>query len=152
LKILVVNGPNLNLLGIREPETYGKTTLADIEASLRELAATLTKGSQLTLQFKQSNIEGEIVNFIQETLKDGTDAVLINPGAYGHTSIAIRDAFLATAKPFVEVHLSNVYSREPFRQKSYLSDIARGVIAGFGSTSYELGLRALVGILEKEGL
>ncbi len=152
MKILVVNGPNLNLLGIREPETYGKTTLADIEASLRELAATLTKGSQLTLQFKQSNIEGEIVNFIQETLKDGTDAVLINPGAYGHTSIAIRDAFLATAKPFVEVHLSNVYSREPFRQKSYLSDIARGVIAGFGSTSYELGLRALVGILEKEGL
>ena len=152
MKILVVNGPNLNLLGIREPETYGKTTLADIEASLRELAATLTKGSQLTLQFKQSNIEGEIVNFIQETLKDGTDAVLINPGAYGHTSIAIRDAFLATAKPFVEVHLSNVYSREPFRQKSFLSDIARGVIAGFGSTSYELGLRALVGILEKEGL
>lgn len=136
------------MLGVREPETYGNTTLADIEADLKARAAEM----KVRLECKQSNIEGELVTIIQQSLKDGTDGILINPGAYGHTSIAMRDAFLATNKPFVEVHLTNVYAREPFRHKSFLSDIARGVIAGFGSSSYELGLRALVGILRKEGL
>ncbi|MBP6744681.1 3-dehydroquinate dehydratase [bacterium] len=157
MKILVLNGPNLNLLGARETSTYGQTSLAEIESRLVKLAKDISavsaekaKSASLELQFKQSNIEGELVNFIQSCLGSSSDAgisdvsgILINPGAYGHTSIAIRDAFLAVALPFVEVHVSNVYAREPFRHKSYLSDVAVGVIAGFGANSYELGLRAL---------
>ncbi|CAN5286217.1 type II 3-dehydroquinate dehydratase [soil metagenome] len=149
MKVLVLNGPNLNLLGVRETSTYGKTSLADIEKKLTSLAAQMTSThsgnveKSLELEFKQSNIEGELVTFIQKCLGSEIAGVLINPGAYGHTSIAMRDAFLATAVPFVEVHVSNVYSREPFRHKSYLSDVAVGVIAGFGANSYELGLRAL---------
>ncbi|MBP9090437.1 3-dehydroquinate dehydratase [bacterium] len=158
MKILVLNGPNLNLLGARETSTYGQTSLAEIESRLVKLAKEISSDStgkgewaNLELEFKQSNVEGELVNIIQSCMRSrsvvDTDAemsgVLINPGAYGHTSIAIRDAFLAVALPFVEVHVSNVYAREPFRHKSYLSDVAVGVIAGFGANSYELGLRAL---------
>jgi len=145
LKILVLNGPNLNLLGARETSTYGKTSLAEIESRLIQLAKDISAAhsKDLELEFKQSNVEGELVNIIQSCLGAGVAGVVINPGAYGHTSIAIRDAFLAIAMPFVEVHVSNVYAREPFRHKSYLSDVAVGVIAGFGANSYELGLRAL---------
>lgn len=143
MKILVLNGPNLNLLGARETSTYGKTSLAEIESRLIKLAKDISAEASLELEFKQSNVEGELVNIIQACLGAGVAGVLINPGAYGHTSIAIRDAFLAIAMPFVEVHVSNVYAREPFRHKSYLSDVALGVIAGFGANSYELGLRAL---------
>lgn len=145
MKILVLNGPNLNLLGARETSTYGKTSLAEIESRLIKLAKDISAANSkdLELEFKQSNIEGELVNIIQSCLGAEIAGVVINPGAYGHTSIAIRDAFLAIAMPFVEVHVSNVYAREPFRHKSYLSDVAVGVIAGFGANSYELGLRAL---------
>ncbi len=145
MKILVLNGPNLNLLGARETSTYGKTSLAEIESRLVKLAKEISAAHSagLELEFKQSNVEGELVNIIQSCLGTGVAGVVINPGAYGHTSIAIRDAFLAIAMPFVEVHVSNVYAREPFRHKSYLSDVAVGVIAGFGANSYELGLRAL---------
>ena len=159
MKILVLNGPNLNLLGARETSTYGQTSLAEIESRLVKLAKDMLakdistaatgndKNANLELEFKQSNVEGELVNIIQSCLESSSNSdisgVLINPGAYGHTSIAIRDAFLAVAVPFVEVHVSNVYAREPFRHKSYLSDVAVGVIAGFGANSYELGLRAL---------
>lgn len=145
MKILVLNGPNLNLLGARETSTYGKTSLAEIESRLIKLAKNISAANSkdLELEFKQSNVEGELVNIIQSCLGAGIAGVVINPGAYGHTSIAIRDAFLAIAMPFVEVHVSNVYAREPFRHKSYLSDVAIGVIAGFGANSYELGLRAL---------
>ena len=145
MKILVLNGPNLNLLGARETSTYGKTSLAEIESRLIKLAKDISaaNSNDLELEFKQSNVEGELVNIIQSCLGAGVAGVVINPGAYGHTSIAIRDAFLAIAMPFVEVHVSNVYAREPFRHKSYLSDVALGVIAGFGANSYELGLRAL---------
>jgi len=145
LKILVLNGPNLNLLGARETSTYGKTSLAEIESRLVKLAKDISAANSkdLELEFKQSNVEGELVNIIQSCLGAEIAGVVINPGAYGHTSIAIRDAFLAIAMPFVEVHVSNVYAREPFRHKSYLSDVAVGVIAGFGANSYELGLRAL---------
>lgn len=145
MKILVLNGPNLNLLGARETSTYGKTSLAEIERRLINLAKDISAANSknLELEFKQSNVEGELVNIIQSCLGAGVAGVVINPGAYGHTSIAIRDAFLAIAMPFVEVHVSNVYAREPFRHKSYLSDVALGVIAGFGANSYELGLRAL---------
>ncbi len=145
MKILVLNGPNLNLLGARETSTYGKTSLAEIESRLIKLAKDISAADSngLELEFKQSNIEGELVNIIQSCLGAGVAGMVINPGAYGHTSIAIRDAFLAIAMPFVEVHVSNVYAREPFRHKSYLSDVALGVIAGFGANSYELGLRAL---------
>ena len=145
MKILVLNGPNLNLLGARETSTYGKTSLAEIESRLVKLAKDISAANSkdLELEFKQSNVEGELVNIIQSCLGAEIAGVVINPGAYGHTSIAIRDAFLAIAMPFVEVHVSNVYAREPFRHKSYLSDVALGVIAGFGANSYELGLRAL---------
>lgn len=135
----MINGPNLNLLGRREPAVYGAVTLADIEAKLRQIATE----QDLELTFKQSNREGELVDFIQATLDDGTAGILINPGAYGHTSIAMRDALLAVGKPFVEVHVSNVYGREAFRKESMLTDIAVGIVAGFGPLSYELGLTAL---------
>ncbi len=145
MKILVINGPNLNLLGTREQSTYGKTTLSDVENRLKSLAVELsnTHSQALTLEFVQSNIEGELVSVIQSTLNSDVAGILINPGAYGHTSIAMRDAFLAVAVPFVEVHVSNIYARETFRHHSYLTDIAKGIVAGFGANSYELGLKAL---------
>lgn len=143
MKIKVINGPNLNLLGTREPDKYGHKTLDDIVCELKALAEDLG----VIVESFQSNIEGEIVDEIQKTGKHKFDGILINPAAYGHTSIAIRDALLTVSIPFVEVHLSNIYKREEFRHKTYLSDIAEGVITGFQSDSYMLGLRALTSIL-----
>lgn len=136
--ILVLNGPNLNLLGEREPEVYGRATLATIEEALRQQATT--HGHQLG--FMQSNAEHVLVERVQAARQDGTDFILINPGAFTHTSIALRDAFAAVRIPFIELHLSNVHAREPFRRHSYLSDLAVGVIAGFGADSYRLALDA----------
>ena len=141
-RVLVLNGPNLNLLGEREPAVYGSASLAGIDDSLRALAVELG----IELDFFQSNHEGALVDAVQAARKSA-DAILINPGAFTHTSVALRDAFLAVGLPFVEVHLSNVFAREPFRRHSYLSDLARGVISGFGADSYRLGLRALDSIL-----
>ena len=135
--ILIIHGPNLNLLGTREPEVYGTDTLADIDQQLTQLA----EEKEITLQTFQSNNEGDIVSRIQQAAGQ-IDFIIINPAAYTHTSVAIRDAFLATRIPFIEVHLSNVYAREEFRQHSYLSDIATGVISGFAINSYRLALEA----------
>ena len=127
-RILLLNGPNLNLLGTREPALYGAATLAEIEADLRRQAAAL--GHEL--RTAQSNAEHELVEKVQSTARDGVAFVLINPGAYTHTSIALRDAFLAVQVPFIEIHLSNVFAREEFRHRSYLSGIAAGCIVGLG--------------------
>jgi 3-dehydroquinate dehydratase II len=137
-KILVLHGPNLNLLGTREPEIYGRGTLADINRQLAEQAQA--NGHELTCF--QSNAEHELIDRIQQGRNDRTALILFNPGAFTHTSIALRDALAAVAIPFIEVHLSNVHAREPFRHHSYLSDIAIGVICGFGSDSYRLALEA----------
>jgi 3-dehydroquinate dehydratase-2 len=139
-KILVIHGPNLNLLGTREPEVYGADTLADINQELSQLAAQ--KGVEL--ETYQSNDEGGIVNRIQQARAKKIEFIIINPAAYTHTSVAIRDAFLATRIPFIEAHLSNVYAREEFRTHSYLSDLAVGVISGFGKNSYLLAFEAAV--------
>ena len=136
-KILVLHGPNLNLLGTREPHVYGHTTLDALNATLEALAASL--GADLVAF--QSNHEGAIVNRIQAARLDGTDFVIINAGAYTHTSVAIRDALAGIAIPFVEVHISNVYKREVFRHHSYLSDLALGVVAGLGPLGYEAAVR-----------
>ena len=143
-RILVVHGPNLNLLGTREPGVYGSTTLQGINESLICLAGELS----VELRILQSNSEGALVDAIQGALAD-CDAILINPAAYTHTSVAIRDAVAATALPTVEVHLSNIHARESFRMHSYLAPVAVGQISGFGPESYLLGLRALVSRLEK---
>ena len=143
MKILVVHGPNLNLLGEREPEKYGKRTLEDINASIKKLAGEL--GAEV--EFFQSNCEGALVSKIHEA-KQNFDGILINPAAYTHTSIAIRDAILAVTKPCVEVHLSNIYTREEFRQHSYIAPVCVGQISGFGLDSYLLGLKALVNHLK----
>jgi 3-dehydroquinate dehydratase-2 len=139
-KILVLNGPNLNLLGLREPSVYGHTTLAQIDARLLGLA----KEQGVELSTYQSNHEGELVDRIHLARTDGTDFILINAGAYTHTSVAIRDALAAIKISFVEVHLSNVYKREEFRHHSFLSDLAVGVIAGLGPDGYEAALRFAV--------
>ncbi len=136
------------MFGVRQPETYGASTLAQINDALGSLSAELGMDE---LEFFQSNIEGELVDTIQQAHKK-IDGILINPGAYGHTSIAIRDALLAVSIPFVEVHASNIYKREEFRHKTYLSDIAEGVICGFAADSYLLGLRALNTVLRNKGL
>ena len=137
-RILLLNGPNLNLLGTREPEVYGRTTLAEIERDLVEQAAAA--GHELVAL--QSNAEHVLIDLVHAARRDGTRFILINPGAYTHTSIALRDALAGVAIPFIEVHLSNVHAREDFRQPSYLSDIAVGVITGLGVDSYRLGLDA----------
>lgn len=139
-KILVIHGPNLNLLGSREPEIYGSDTLAAINQSLAKLADKRS----IRLETFQSNIEGEIVNSIHQAAANQVQFVIINPAAFSHTSVAIRDAFLATDLPFIEVHLSNVFAREEFRTHSYLSDIAKGVICGFGKSSYLLAFEAAI--------
>ena len=144
MKILVLHGPNLNLLGTREPEVYGRETLADVNAALADLASLL--GAELS--FFQSNAEGELVNAIQSA-RGIYDGILINPAAYTHTSIAIRDALAAIELPVVEVHLSNVHAREEFRRQSFVAPIAIGQIAGFGIDSYLLGLRAIFSHIEK---
>ncbi len=139
-KILVLHGPNLNMLGKREKKIYGKISLEKINSDLKSLSEELG----VDLKFKQSNIEGELVNFIQEAAKNGTSGILINPAAYTHTSVAIRDALLAVKIPTVEVHISNIYQREEFRHKSLTAPACIGQVAGFGKMSYLLGLMALV--------
>ena len=141
-KILVLNGPNLNLLGEREPEIYGHETLKDIEDSCRSAA----KAQGYKLVFKQSNIEGEIVDHIQEA-RTKACALIINPAAYTHTSVAIYDAIKAVDIPVIEVHLSQPAARESFRQRSYVSQAATGTISGFGPNSYQLGLQAVFNML-----
>jgi len=140
--ILVIHGPNLNLLGVREPGVYGQGTLAEIDAQLQGLAKELG----LELRSVQSNVEGEIVNAVQAAAGKA-QGILINPGAYTHTSVAIRDAIAAVGLPTVEVHLSNIYAREEFRHHSFIAPVAKGQIAGFGPQSYLLGLRALSSFL-----
>jgi 3-dehydroquinate dehydratase-2 len=137
-RILLLNGPNLNLLGTREPEIYGTATLSDIESKLQALALPL--GHELIAA--QSNAEHELIGRVQALKRDGFAFALINPGAFTHTSIALRDAFLSVGVPFIEVHLSNVFAREEFRHRSFLSDIAAGCIVGLGPIGYELALQA----------
>ncbi len=146
-KILVINGPNLNMLGVREPALYGTSRLADIEQRLSALATQ----DQLGLACFQSNAEHAIVERIHAAYQERTDFIIINPAAFTHTSIAIRDALSATQIPFIEVHLSNVHAREPFRQKSYFSDIAQGVICGLGPLGYELAYQAAKKLLTTTG-
>ena len=136
-RILVLNGPNLNMLGTREPDQYGKQTLAEINAELTLQA--IQAGVELVC--KQSNAENELLQEIQQAPEKGIKFIIFNPAAFTHTSIALRDALLAVQLPFIEVHLSNIYARETFRQHSYFSDIAVGVISGFGAESYCLALR-----------
>lgn len=144
MKILFLNGPNLNLLGQREPTIYGSTTLADIEAMVRKEAEAIG----VLVDFRQSNIEGEIVTWIQQA-KGSHDAIVLNAAAYTHTSVALRDAISATGVPTVEIHLSNVHAREEFRHFSLIAPVCKGQIAGFGPFSYLLGLKAAVNIKEK---
>lgn len=143
-RILLINGPNLNLLGRREPGHYGDATLAAIEDRLARLAS----GRGARLETFQSNAEHELVDRVQALAEDPVDFLILNPGAYTHTSIALRDALLAVAVPFIEVHLSNVHAREPFRRHSYFSDIAAGSIVGLGAQGYELALAAALDRLD----
>ena len=143
--ILVIQGPNLNLLGTREPEVYGKTTLEDIHQKLGDLA----KARSVDLSTYQSNHEGELIDRIQKAKQDEVDFIIINPGAFTHTSVALRDVLAGVAIPFTEVHLSNIHQREEFRKHSYLSDIATGVICGLGAIGYELALQAAINRLQK---
>ena len=142
-KILVIHGPNLNLLGQREPKVYGRVTLAQINAELKKIA----KKRKAALTIKQSNHEGQIVDLVGRAKKK-FDAILINPAAYTHTSVAIRDAIAASGVLTIEVHLSNIYSRVEFRHKSLISPVAKGTIMGFGSKSYSLGLEAILDLLD----
>jgi 3-dehydroquinate dehydratase II len=142
--ILILNGPNLNLLGVREPATYGRETLADIEEACLERASTLG----LAIEFRQSNHEGQLVDWIQEG-RETAEGIILNAGAYTHTSVAILDALTASELPVIEVHLSNVYRRETFRHHSYVSQAARGVIAGFGGFGYELALEAIARLVQE---
>lgn len=145
MKILILNGPNLNLLGKREPEIYGALTLTDIESNLQRIAAA----RNCTLDFMQSNHEGVLVERIQECLFNPVDFIIINPAAYTHTSVAMRDALLAVKLPFIEVHLSNVHAREHFRHHSYLSDVAIGVICGLGVYGYQAALDYAINYIQQ---
>ncbi|MDO5609384.1 MAG: type II 3-dehydroquinate dehydratase [Pseudomonadota bacterium] len=145
-RILVLHGPNLNLLGSREPEVYGRTTLGEIDASLRERA----EHAGIGIDFLQSNAEHGLIDRVQAARVDGTGFIIINPAAYTHTSVALRDALAATALPFIEVHLSNPYAREPFRQHSYFSDLARAVICGLGAKGYCHALDAAIDYLSAD--
>lgn len=142
-KILIINGPNLNMLGMREPDVYGYETLADISAMCDAEAINL----DLSIDFRQSNTEGQIITWIQDA-RDSFQGIIINPAAFTHTSIAIMDALLAVGLPVVEVHLSNIHKREAFRHQSYVSLMAKGVICGFGSHGYVLALQAMARLLE----
>jgi 3-dehydroquinate dehydratase-2 len=143
-KVLVLHGPNLNLLGIREPQVYGSASLDDINKKVLQWA----KKEGVQVEIRQSNSEGELVNWVQEAM-GRYQGIVINPAAYSHTSIALRDALLSTGIPTVEVHLSNIYKRESFRHQSYIADVAVGQISGFGADSYLLGLQAIVDYLRK---
>jgi len=143
MKILFLNGPNLNLLGQREPEVYGRETLADIEAAVRKRAKQL----KAKIDFRQSNVEGELVNWIQQA-KGKFDVIVLNAAAYTHTSVALRDAIAAVGVPTIEIHLSNVHAREKFRQKSLIAPVCSGQIIGFGSKSYILAVEASVHVNE----
>lgn len=144
--ITVLNGPNLNLLGVREPSHYGTKTLVDIQHTLEQTATEL----QHTLAFYQHNAEHELVERVHQAYRQQVDFIIINPAAFTHTSVALRDALLATQLPFIEVHLSNVHAREAFRKHSYFSDIAQGVICGLGATGYSLALLAAHQILAEK--
>ncbi len=144
IKILLIHGPNLNLLGRREPHVYGTLSLDEINARLKEIA----QGAQTELRILQSNTEGTLIDAVHDAA-GWADGILINPGAYGHYSYALRDALAAVRLPAIEVHLSNIYAREDFRSKSVLSAVVLGVISGLGWRSYEFGLKALLGILEE---
>ena len=139
-KLLLLHGPNLNLLGSREPEVYGRTTLAEIDGDLAARAAAAGHA----LDSLQSNAEAELVERVQVAGRDGTAFILVNPAAFTHTSVALRDALAAVAIPFIEIHLSNPHAREPFRHTSYFSDLAVGVVAGFGADSYRYALEAAI--------
>ena len=140
MNILVLNGPNLNLLGSREPEVYGTDTLEDIEKNLNSIA----KEHNVNVNFYQSNSENELINKLHAAKVEKIDAIIINPGAFTHTSIALRDAFLGVNIPFIEVHISNIYKREEFRKKSFLSDISEGLITGLGVNGYEFALLSII--------
>ena len=144
MNLLLINGPNLNLLGKREPSIYGSQSLEDVQKELLNFASQLDS----KLQFFQSNSEGEMIDCIQKSV-GLIDGILINAGAYTHTSIALRDALLGVATPYVEVHLSNIYAREEFRHKSFLSDKAVGLVCGFGPISYQLALQGIVSYLKR---
>ena len=141
MKILFLNGPNLNLLGQRQPEVYGRTTLADIEAKVRSRAQTLN----VEVEFRQTNLEGELVDWIQQA-KTKSDVIVLNAAAYTHTSIALRDAIVAAGVPTIEIHLSNIHAREEFRHKSLIAPVCRGQILGFGANSYILALEASINV------
>ena len=143
--ILLIHGPNLNLLGTREPEHYGRLSLESINSMLMDKAEA--DGNRLSV--RQSNSEGDLVDCIQQAPADGVEFIIINPAAFTHTSVAIRDALVAVGIPFIEIHLSNVHAREPFRQHSYFSDKAVGVIAGFGARGYEMAYDGAIGHLER---
>ena len=146
-KVLALHGPNLNLLGSREPEVYGRTTLTEIDAALSAQAAAA--GHEF--EGLQSNAEHELVDRVQAARTDGTAFILINPAAFTHTSVALRDALAAVALPFIEIHLSNPHSREPFRHHSYFSDLAVGVVCGFGADSYRYAMEAAIKNLREAG-
>ncbi|MCF8166743.1 MAG: type II 3-dehydroquinate dehydratase [Rhodoferax sp.] len=137
--VLVIQGPNLNLLGMREPEVYGTITLEDIHKKLADLA----KQVDISLETYQSNHEGELIDRVQKAKKDGVSFIIINPGGFTHTSVALRDALAGVAIPFIEIHLSNIHQREEFRKHSYFSDLAMGVICGLGAHGYELALNTI---------
>ncbi len=145
--ILVLHGPNLNLLGRREPDTYGRETLDGIQTRLRERA----EAAGVDIASLQSNAEHELVDRVQRAGDAEVDFIIVNPAAFTHTSVALRDALQAVAIPFIEVHLSNIHRREPFRRHSYFSDIAEGVIAGLGARGYELALEAALARIQSEG-
>ena len=140
MNILVLNGPNLNLLGSREPEVYGTDSLKDIEENLK----SISKKHNVNIRFYQSNSENELINELHNAKLENIDAIIINPGAFTHTSIALRDAFLGVDIPFIEVHISNIYRREEFRKKSFLSDISEGLITGLGVNGYEFALLSII--------
>tara|TARA_B100000029_G_scaffold484377_1_gene536515 strand:+ start:6702 stop:7139 length:438 start_codon:yes stop_codon:yes gene_type:complete len=145
VSILVINGPNLNLLGTREPEIYGTESLQDVEKKLSNIA----KKANIKIDFLQSNAEHEIINAIQKAKNDGVAFIIINPGPLTHTSIALRDTFLSTQISFIEIHISNIFEREEFRKKSYLTDISHGLITGFGSKGYEYALLEAINTIGK---
>jgi 3-dehydroquinate dehydratase II len=145
MRIIFLNGPNLNLLGQREPEVYGRTTLADIEARVRDRAGKLGAA----VDFRQSNLEGELVAWIQQA-RGKFDVIVLNAAAYTHTSIALRDAITAVGVPTIEIHLSNVQSREKFRQKSVIAPVCRGQISGFGPHSYVLAVEAAINVMDAD--